>query len=375
MTGAYLSGARQIEIPARRRPGNGHTLTIRGAAGNNLKGIDVHFPMGCLTCVTGVSGSGKIHPGPHHPVSDTLQPALPVPSARRHSHRCGRPPPPGQGDPHRPVPHRQGPPGATPAPTPASFTPHTGPVLPEPRMPGPGATKPGRFSFNVKGGRCEACTGDGIIKIEMHFLPDVYVSCDVCKGRRYNRETLEIKYRGKNIAQVMDMTVNQSLKFFESIAAIRTKLQTLVDVGLGYIKIGQAATTLSGGEAQRIKLARELSKKNTGRTIYILDEPTTGLHTDDINRLLSVLSRLVDYGNTVVIIEHNLDVIKYADHVIDLGPEGGDGGGTIVACGTPEAVAGTAGSHTGRFLAKILEQRSGAPKGMEPAAHTATTQD
>ncbi len=363
LTGAYLSGAKQIEIPTKRRQGSGHTLTIRGAAGNNLKGIDVHFPLGCLTCVTGVSGSGK-----STLVLTTLFRLL---SNRLYQSRL----PAGihtgvEGLNHldKVIHIDQSPIGRTPRSNPGTYTgifTHIRDLFartPDARARG---YKPGRFSFNVKGGRCEACTGDGIIKIEMHFLPDVYVSCDVCKGRRYNRETLEIKYRGKNIAEVMDMTVNQSLRFFDKIAAIRTKLQTLVDVGLGYIKIGQAGTTLSGGEAQRIKLARELSKKNTGRTIYILDEPTTGLHTDDINRLLSVLSQLVDYGNTVVIIEHNLDVIKYADHVIDLGPEGGDGGGTIVACGTPEEVAAVAGSHTGRFLAKILKRRSGAPDGSE----------
>ena len=355
LTGAYLSGARRIEIPQERRRGNGHELIIRGAAGNNLKSIDVHFPLGCFTCVTGVSGSGK-----STLVLTTLFRLL---SNRLYQSRM----PAGihtgvDGLNHldKVIHIDQSPIGRTPRSNPGTYTgifTHIRELFaktPDARAMG---YKPGRFSFNVKGGRCEACTGDGIIKIEMHFLPDVYVSCDVCKGQRYNRETLEIKYRGKNIAQVMDMTVNQSLKFFDKIAAIKSKLQTLVDVGLGYIKIGQAATTLSGGEAQRIKLARELSKKNTGRTIYILDEPTTGLHTDDINRLLSVLSRLVDYGNTVVVIEHNLDVIKYADHVIDLGPEGGDGGGTIVACGTPEEVATITASHTGKFLAKILNNR------------------
>ena len=215
--------------------------------------------------------------------------------------------------------------------------------------------KPGRFSFNVKGGRCEACRGDGIIKIEMHFLPDVYVTCDVCRGKRYNRETLEIRYKGKNIANILDMTVNQSLDFFGKIHKIRQKLQTLVDVGLGYIQIGQSATTLSGGEAQRVKLSRELSKKSTGKTVYILDEPTTGLHTDDIRRLLNVLNRFVETQNTVIVIEHNLDVIKTADHIIDLGPEGGDDGGDIVACGTPEEIAAVKQSYTGQFLKKVLQ--------------------
>ena len=327
-------------------------MTLKGACANNLKGIDVTFPLGCLTCVTGVSGSGK-----STLVLTTLFRLLA--NRLHHSRLVAGKHIAVEGLEHldKVIHIDQSPIGRTPRSNPGTYTgifTHIRELFaktPDARAMG---YKPGRFSFNVKGGRCEACSGDGIIKIEMHFLPDVYVTCDVCKGRRYNRETLDIRYRGKNIAEVLDLTVNQSLKFFDKVAAIRTRLETLVDVGLGYIKIGQAATTLSGGEAQRIKLAKELSKTGTGRTIYILDEPTTGLHTDDINRLLTVLSKLVDYGNTVVVIEHNLDVIKYADHVIDLGPEGGDEGGEVVACGTPEAVARVAGSHTGRFLADIL---------------------
>ncbi len=352
LTGAYLSGRKKIPIPPMRRKGNGLTLTIRGAKSNNLKGIDVSFPLGALTCVTGVSGSGK-----STLILTTLFTAL---SNHLFSSRLFA----GiykeiNGLEHldKVIHIDQSPIGRTPRSNPVTYTNIFGPIrelfskTPEARAMG---YKPGRFSFNMKGGRCEACSGDGIIKIEMHFLPDVYVACDICKGKRYNRETLDIKYKGKNIADVLNMTVNQSLIFFDKIPAIRAKLQTLVDVGLGYIKIGQSATTLSGGEAQRIKLARELSKKGTGRTIYILDEPTTGLHTDDIRRLLSVLSRLVDAGNTVVIIEHHMDVIKYADHIIDLGPEGGDKGGEIVVCGTPEEVATCDASYTGHFLKKML---------------------
>ena len=352
LTGAYLSGRKKIPIPTTRRRGNGQTLTIQGAKSNNLKGIDVSFPLGTLTCVTGVSGSGK-----STLVLTTLFTAL---SNHLFSSRLSA-------GIYRDINGLeyldkvihidQSPIGRTPRSNPVTYTNIFGPIrelfskTQEARAMG---YKPGRFSFNMKGGRCEACSGDGIIKIEMHFLPDVYVACDICKGKRYNRETLDIKYKGRNIADVLNMTVNQSLIFFDKIPAIKSKLQTLVDVGLGYIKIGQSATTLSGGEAQRIKLARELSKKGTGRTIYILDEPTTGLHTDDIRRLLSVLSRLVDAGNTVVIIEHHMDVIKYADHIIDLGPEGGDKGGEIVMCGTPEEVALCKRSYTGHFLNKIL---------------------
>lgn len=354
LTGDYLSGRRRIEIPAHRRTSNGKDLTITGASTNNLKNIDATFPLGCFTCVTGVSGSGK-----STLVLTTLFKLLSNHlyrsrlAAGRHTGVSGLR--------HldKVIHIDQSPIGRTPRSNPGTYTGIFTFIrdifakTPEARTMG---YKSGRFSFNVKGGRCEACTGDGIIKIEMHFLADVYVTCDVCKGKRYNRETLGIKYRGKSIADVLDMTVNQAVAFFDRIASIRTKLETLVDVGLGYVKLGQAGTTLSGGEAQRIKLARELSKKSTGTTIYILDEPTTGLHTDDINRLLSVLNRLVELGNTVVVIEHNLEVIKYADHVIDLGPEGGDKGGEVVAVGTPEEIALVERSHTGRFLKEVLDK-------------------
>jgi len=352
LTGQYISGRKSIEVPSKRRPGNGKNLIIKGASKNNLKNIDVEFPLGSFICVTGVSGSGK-----STLVLETLHRLLAqkLYHARIHA-----------GD-HRDflgleyidkvVNIDQSPIGRTPRSNPGTYTGVFTFIrelfsrTPEARIRG---YKPGRFSFNVKGGRCEACRGDGIIKIEMHFLPDVYVSCDVCNGKRYNRETLEIKYKGKNIADILDMTVNQAYAFFEKIGNIRTKLKTLVDVGLGYIRIGQQATTLSGGEAQRVKLSRELSKRGTGRTVYILDEPTTGLHTDDIKKLLSVLNTLVETGNTVIVIEHNLDVIKTADYIIDLGPEGGDEGGYIVGCGTPEEVANIKESYTGQFIQKVL---------------------
>lgn len=352
LTGQYLSGRKTIPWPASRRAGDGAELRIEAACANNLKSIEVTFPLGLFLCVTGVSGSGK-----STLVLETLFPAL-----AQHLYRSRIP-----AGAHRAL-HGlqhidkvvhidQSPIGKTPRSNPGTYTgvfAHIRDLFsrtPEARMRG---YKPGRFSFNVKGGRCEACGGDGIVKIEMHFLPDIYVTCDVCHGRRYNRETLEIRYKGKNIAEVLDMTVNQALNFFSRIAKIRTILQTLVDVGLGYIHIGQQATTLSGGEAQRVKLARELSKKGTGRTVYILDEPTTGLHADDIRRLLEVLNRLVDSGNTVIVIEHNLDVIKTADRVLDLGPEGGEEGGYLVGAGTPEELAVNPNSHTGRWLAKIM---------------------
>lgn len=354
LTGDYLSGRKKIQIPEKRRPGTGQSLEVRGARGNNLKSIDVAFPLGCFICVTGVSGSGK-----STLVLTTLYRIL---ANRLHNARLYS----GEHTDIRGLEHLdkvihidQSPIGRTPRSNPATYTgifTFIRDLLSRTSDARKMGYKAGRFSFNVKGGRCEACAGDGIIKIEMHFLPDVYVSCDVCGGKRYNRETLDIRYKGSTVSDILDMTVNQSLVFFDKIASIRTKLQTLTDVGLGYIKIGQAATTLSGGEAQRIKLARELSKKSTGRTIYILDEPTTGLHTDDINRLLSVLSRFVESGNTVVVIEHNLDVIKYADHIIDLGPEGGDMGGNIVGYGTPEELAEMNGSHTGRYLKKVLDR-------------------
>ncbi|HEX7052066.1 MAG TPA: excinuclease ABC subunit UvrA [Longimicrobiales bacterium] len=352
LTAAYLRGERRIELPPARRPGNGHELVIRNARHNNLAGIDVALPLGTFTCVTGVSGSGK-----STLVNDILYRAL-----ARHFHRARTLP--GAHDGVDGLEHLdkvididQSPIGRTPRSNPATYTGLFTPIrqlfaeLPESKIRG---YAPGRFSFNVKGGRCEACQGDGLVKIEMHFLPDVYVSCDVCRGRRYNRETLEVHYKGRTIADVLEMTVDEALEFFEQVPSLRSRLQTLSDVGLGYIHLGQSATTLSGGEAQRVKLATELSKRDTGRTLYLLDEPTTGLHFEDVRMLLDVLHRLVDKGNTVVVIEHNLDVVKTADWIIDLGPEGGRGGGHVVAAGTPEEVAANPISHTGRFLADAL---------------------
>ncbi|BBO93509.1 excinuclease ABC subunit UvrA [Desulfosarcina ovata] len=355
LTGRYLSGRLRIDLPERRRPADQGSIRITGACQNNLKNIDVTFPLGVLTCVTGVSGSGK-----STLVIETLYRA-----ARRRLQQLNLSAGhfgaiAGLERVDKIIDIDQSPIGKTPRSNPGTYTGLLSPIrdlfsrTPEARMRG---YKPGRFSFNMRGGRCEACGGDGIIRIEMHFLPDVYVPCDVCRGKRYNRETLEIRYKGRNIAEVLAMTVNQGLAMFQNVEAIRTKLQTLADVGLGYVPIGQSATTLSGGEAQRIKLARELSRRSTGNTLYILDEPTTGLHPDDIRKLLGVLGRLVDAGNTVVIIEHNLDVIKTADHVIDLGPEGGDGGGFIVAAGTPEDICQVEDSHTGRYLKKVLGNR------------------
>jgi len=352
LTGKYFSGREKIHTPKKRRNGNGKKLVIEGAAENNLKHIRAEFPLGCFTCVTGVSGSGKstlVLETLHRMLAQRLYQAR-IPAGKYENIT-------GLKHLDKVVHIDQSPIGRTPRSNPGTYTGFFTFIrelfsrTEESRMRG---YKPGRFSFNVKGGRCEACNGDGIIKIEMHFLPDVYVVCDICKGKRYNHETLEVKYKGKNIAEVLDMTVNQAISFFSNIGNIRSKLQTLVDVGLGYIHIGQPATTLSGGEAQRVKLSRELSKKGTGRTVYILDEPTTGLHIDDIKKLLTVLDRLVASGNTVIVIEHNLDVIKCADHIIDLGPEGGDEGGHIVAAGTPEQIAKITSSHTGHFLSKIF---------------------
>ncbi|HDI59306.1 MAG TPA: excinuclease ABC subunit UvrA [Desulfobacteraceae bacterium] len=353
LTGQYLCGRRRIAVPAARRRGNGCQLVIRGASGNNLKQVTVAFPLGCLIGVTGVSGSGK-----STLVLETLYPLL---AQRLSGAKCLAAANQGiAGLEHvdRVIHVDQSPIGRTPRSNPGTYTgvfqhirelfARTG----EARMRG---YRAGRFSFNVKGGRCEACSGDGTVRIEMHFLPDVYVTCEVCQGRRYNRETLDIRYKGKNIAEVLDMTVEQALDFFSRIRAIREKLETLMDVGIGYIRLGQPATTLSGGEAQRIKLARELSRRGTGRSVYILDEPTTGLHVDDVRQLLEVLQRLVDAGNTVIVIEHHLDVIKCADYLIDLGPEGGDAGGQVVATGTPEQVAAHPSSHTGRFLRSVLD--------------------
>jgi excinuclease ABC subunit A len=353
ITGKYFSGRMEIPIPPSRRPGNGQMLWLRGACHHNLKGIDAAFPLGSLTCVTGVSGSGK-----SSLVIETLHKAL-----SRHLYRSTSPcgvhgTIEGLDHIDRVINIDQAPIGRTPRSNPGTYTGTFSFIrdlfskTPESRMRG---FKPGRFSSNVKGGRCEACKGDGVVKIEMHFLPDIYVPCDVCAGKCYNRETLDIRYKGKNIAEVLDMTVNQALAFFNRIAPIRDRLQTLIDVGLGYIHLGQPSTTLSGGEAQRVKLSRELSKRGSGHTLYILDEPTTGLHMEDINKLLLVINRLVDNNNTVIIIEHNLDVIKTADHIIDLGPEGGDGGGYIVATGTPEDLAMEERSHTGQYLRRLFK--------------------
>jgi excinuclease ABC subunit A len=352
LTGKYLAGRMRIEVPTQRRNGLGPNLVMKGACENNLKDIDVAFPLGCFICVTGVSGSGKstlVLETLHRVLAQKLNQTR-IPAGAYHSV---------QGLEHidKVVNIDQSPIGRTPRSNPGTYTgvfTHIRELFartPEARMRG---YRSGRFSFNVKGGRCEACKGDGIIKIEMHFLPDVYVPCDVCHSKRYNRETLEIKYKGKNIADVLDMTVNQASVFFERINRIRAKLKTLVEVGLGYIHLGQQATTLSGGEAQRVKLSRELSKKGTGRTVYILDEPTTGLHMDDIKKLLRVLNKLVDARNTVIVIEHNMDVIKTADHIIDLGPEGGDAGGYVVGCGTPEEIVRLETSYTGQYLKKVL---------------------
>ncbi|WP_457553135.1 excinuclease ABC subunit UvrA [Desulfobacula sp.] len=356
LTGLYLSGKKGIKIPEKRRIGNGKSLTIYQASSNNLKHIDIPFPLGCFICVTGVSGSGK-----STLVLSTLYPIL-ASRINRSRKTAGKfKEIKGLEYLDKVVRIDQSPIGKTPRSNPGTYTQVFSPIrdlFSKTRESKARGYKPGRFSFNVKGGRCEACTGDGIIKIEMHFLPDVYVDCDVCKGKRYNRETLDIKYKNKNIAQILDMTINQAIRFFENISSIRTKLETLIEVGLGYIKLGQAATTLSGGEAQRIKLAKELSKKGTGKTIYILDEPTTGLHSDDIKKLLFVLNKLVDSGNTVIVIEHNLDVIKCADHVIDLGPEGGDKGGKIIASGTPEDIARNKKSYTGYYLKEKLKNKT-----------------
>lgn len=353
LTGKYLSGVEAIAIPESRTPYPEQKLTLKGASGNNLQDVTLEIPVGLMTCVTGVSGSGKstLINATLYPLAATALNGATTLKAAPHSAVEG------MDNFDKCVDIDQSPIGRTPRSNPATYTGIFTPIrelfsgTQEARSRG---YKPGRFSFNVKGGRCEACQGDGVVKVEMHFLPDVYVPCDVCKGKRYNRETLEIKYKGKNIHEALDMTVEDAREFFDAIPSVSKKLQTLMDVGLSYIRLGQAATTLSGGEAQRVKLAKELSKRDTGKTLYILDEPTTGLHFHDIQQLLNVLHRLRDHGNTVVVIEHNLDVIKTADWIVDLGPEGGSGGGQIIATGTPEAVAENTLSHTGHFLKPIL---------------------
>ena len=354
LTGQYLSGKKKIDVPASRRPGSGRKLTFRGCRQNNLKDLDVSFPLEKLICITGVSGSGKsslLNDIVFKKLNVELNRAREIPGrftsvdGLKYVDKC--------------IGIDQSPIGRTPRSNPATYIGLFNLIrdvfasTAEAKLRGYG---PGRFSFNVKGGRCEACEGDGLIKIEMHFLPDVYVPCDVCKGKRYNRETLEVKYKGKSIYDVLEMTVDEALGFFKTHPRITRKLQTLKDVGLGYIKLGQSSTTLSGGEAQRVKLANELSKISTGRTVYILDEPTTGLHTADVHMLIDVLNKLVDAGNTVIVIEHNLDVIKCADWVIDLGPEGGDAGGYLILEGTPEQVAEIPGSFTGEYLKKVLDR-------------------
>ena len=353
ITGQYLSGKKKIEVPQTRRKGNGLYLKVVGAAENNLKNINVSIPLGVFTCVTGVSGSGKsslVNEIIYKQLAKDLNGAR-TKSGKRKAIK-------GIENIDKIVDISQSPIGRTPRSNPATYTGVFTDIRELFAMTADAKTKgysASRFSFNVKGGRCEACRGDGIVQIAMHFLPDIFVPCDVCNGKRYNRETLEVKYKGKTIADVLDMTVEEALHFFSAVPKISRRIQTLYDVGLGYIKLGQPATTLSGGEAQRVKLATELSRRSTGKTLYILDEPTTGLHTADVHRLIDMLNRLVEGGNSVLVIEHNLDVIKTADYIIDMGPDGGDRGGTVVAQGTPEQVALADGSYTGYYLRKMLE--------------------
>ena len=354
ITGAYLSGRKKIEVPKKRRPGNKKNIEIINATENNLKNISVKFPLGKFICITGVSGSGKstlINEVLYKNIAQQLNGATEKPGKCKTIK--------GLENIDKIINIDQSPIGRTPRSNPATYTGAFDLIRDifastnEAKMRG---YEKGRFSFNVPGGRCESCSGDGVHRIEMHFLPDVFVPCEVCKGKRYNRETLEVKYKGKSIADVLDMTVEESLEYFANIPRIKNKIQTLYDVGLGYIKLGQPSTTLSGGEAQRVKLATELSKKATGKTLYILDEPTTGLHIADVHRLVDILQRLVDTGNTIIVIEHNLDLIKTADYIIDLGPEGGDAGGEIIAVGTPEQICKNDRSYTGKFLKKYLEK-------------------
>jgi excinuclease ABC subunit A len=356
LTADYLTGRREVPVPATRRKGKkGQSISLKGASGNNLQNVDVDIPLGVMTCVTGVSGSGKstlildtFYKAIARVVMRTKDIPMPYKDIRGIEHI------------DKVIDIDQSPIGRTPRSNPATYTGAFTHIrdwyagLPEAKTRGYGA---GRFSFNVKGGRCEACQGDGVIKIEMHFLPDVFVTCEACKGHRYNRETLEVKFKGKSIADVLAMTIEDACEFFKAVPTIRTKMETLMQVGLGYITVGQRANTLSGGEAQRVKLSKELSKRSTGKTLYILDEPTTGLHFEDVKKLLEVLHTLVDQGNSVVIIEHNLEVVKTADYVIDVGPEGGTGGGQIIARGTPEDIAKTKGSYTGEYLAPLLAKK------------------
>ena len=356
ITGDYLAGRRSIPIPKIRRKGNKKKVTVKKASGNNLQAITVDFPLGMFVCVTGVSGGGKstltietLFKTASMALNGARQAPAPCETIKGLEHL------------DKVIDIDQRPIGRTPRSNPATYTGAFTPIrdwfagLPESKARG---YKPGRFSFNVKGGRCEACKGDGVIKIEMHFLPDVYVECETCKGKRYNRETLEVRFKGMSIADILDMNVQEAQVFFKAVPSIRTKMDALVRVGLGYIKVGQQATTLSGGEAQRVKLSKELAKQSTGRTLYILDEPTTGLHFEDVRKLLEVLHELVEGGNTVIVIEHNLDVVKTADYVIDIGPEGGDKGGQVVAVGTPEEIAEVKASHTGRYLKQMLQPKS-----------------